>query len=93
MASQPPPLDWERVALLPGRDIIASPEWDADAPSLLFDRNSGDYWVVSSAARRIVLAIGRGPAALDSLQQELDGRCDLPSVIDELVRRGILTHT
>lgn len=93
MASRPSPHNRERAALLPGRDIIASPEWDENAPSLLFDRNSGDYWVVSSDARRIVLAIGRGPVALDSLQRELDGCCDLPSVIDELVRRGILTHT
>lgn len=42
------------IALLPGRSIAFSPEWRDDGLSVLFDRNSGDYWVVSALARKIV---------------------------------------
>lgn len=37
-----------------GRSLAFSPEWRDDGLSVLFDRNSGDYWVISAAARKAV---------------------------------------
>ncbi|QID17129.1 hypothetical protein G3580_05415 [Nitrogeniibacter mangrovi] len=40
------------VAIHPGRSLALSPEWQEDEPSILFDRNSGDYWVIAPTARQ-----------------------------------------
>lgn len=55
--------DLQRLAVRRGRQLALSPCWGRDAPSALFDRNSGDYWIVGEAARYIVGALLDASAA------------------------------
>lgn len=90
------------VRVLPGRSIAFSPEWRDDGLSVLFDRNSGDYWVVSALARKIVESVVRDDVrseeeltaiALYALSH--DGKTGVAAetargVLGELVRLNIL---
>jgi hypothetical protein len=38
------------VLVTPGRSLRFAPEWPCSEASVIFDRNSGDYWVVSLLA-------------------------------------------
>ena len=88
------------LCILPGRSIAFSPEWRDDGLSVLFDRNSGDYWIVSALARRLVellvQADRRSAEELEHLAAQLpsaDADESLPAVaavLDELVQLGIL---
>lgn len=68
---------------LEGRDLELSPAWEADAPSVAFDRNSGDYWVISATARAVLCC------ALEGIPVEVPA---LKNVMDELARARILKH-
>lgn len=90
------------IALFPGRSIAFSPEWREDGVCVLFDRNSGDYWVVSGLARKIVENVSQDEGcdaeelarvALCALphEQRLDATLDTArNVLDELLRLEIL---
>lgn len=92
------------VCILPGRSIAFSPEWRDDGLSVLFDRNSGDYWIVSALARKIVENVahddGRDAGELVQIAlcalspDEKEGEtAELArKVIDELIRREILVR-
>ena len=55
-----------------GRSLCFAPDWKCSDAAVLFDRNSGDYWVVSSSAKSILkLLQAGGPLALPSLYQQL----------------------
>ncbi|NMG73223.1 hypothetical protein [Aromatoleum diolicum] len=72
---------------------------------MLFDSNSGDYWVVSNLARDIVmLSADTGSQSVETLiRHALSRRDDVEDsnvtaaiaekVIDELVQQGILAQT
>lgn len=72
---------------------------------MLFDSNSGDYWVVSPLAREIVMrSAGVGAQSIEALIQHVAGRRDdledfdgsaatAEKVIAELVQQGILAQT
>ncbi|NMG28758.1 hypothetical protein [Aromatoleum evansii] len=89
----------------PGRVIVRSPDWRDDHAHVLFDVNSGDYWIVSSLACEIVkLSTRDGPSNVESLIQHLVGHgadsgaddvdeTTIRRVIDELVQLAILAHT
>lgn len=91
-----------RIGIFPGRSIAFSPEWRDDGLCVLFDRNSGDYWVVSELARKIVENVtqdeGCDSEELAQLvlyalshDQRLDATPDSArNVIDELLRLEIL---
>ena len=86
----------------PGRSLVLSPEWRDDGLSVLFDRNSGDYWVVSATARKIVehlapdgpriagdlLRIAAAALSEDERPDAVDATAS--SVLDELVGLDIL---
>ena len=42
------------MALVPGREIRFAPEWDCADAFVIFDANSGDYWVVAMLAHDIL---------------------------------------
>lgn len=54
------------VSVHPGRSLTTSPEWHADEPSVLFDRNSGDYWVIAPTARKWVELLQNADQPLDT---------------------------
>lgn len=90
------------LRIRPGRSLVLSPEWRDDGLSVLFDRNSGDYWVVSAAGRKIVEQLApNGPriagdllriaaAALSEDEQSDAADTTAASVLDELVGLDIL---
>lgn len=41
---------WKCLAAAPGRSLRFAPEWQCSDAKVVFDRNSGDYWVVSQLA-------------------------------------------
>lgn len=47
------------LRLRPGRSFAFSPAWRDDGLSVVFDRDSGDYWVVSALARALVETLVR----------------------------------
>jgi len=91
-----------RIGIFPGRSIAFSPEWRDDGLCVLFDRNSGDYWIVSALARKIVENVTQDDGcdiqelarvALYALSH--DQRVDMTldsarNVLDELLRLEIL---
>ncbi|WP_332673825.1 hypothetical protein [Aromatoleum sp.] len=91
-----------RIGIFPGRSIAFSPEWREDGLCVLFDRNSGDYWVVSGLARKIVENVSQDQGcdaedltrvALYALphDQRLDAmQATARNVLDELLRLEIL---
>lgn len=84
----------------PGRSLALSPAWDGDGAAVVFDRNSGDYWIVSPLAhevvRRIVTTGQEDTAELvhhltDAGSRTTDTETTVIGVIRELVQREILT--
>lgn len=55
-------------ACLPGRDLRFAPAWTCSQESILFDASSGDYWVLSTLARRLMQELlGVPSASIDAL--------------------------
>lgn len=93
------------LRILPGRAVICSPPWQDEQAAVLFDSNSGDYWVVSPLAREIVMrSTGAGAQSVEALIQHVASRRDeledfdgcaatAEKVITELVQQGILAQT
>lgn len=88
--------------LVRGRSLCFSPSWESDEPSVVFDRNSGDYWVVASLARTVLgLLDNGGPLTTveicDALQaQQISDELvndALEATLDDLVRAQILTFS
>lgn len=93
------------LCILSGRSIAFSPEWPDDGVSVLFDRNSGDYWVVSTLARALVRHASKA-GTVDtasmithatrrlSADDGFDGRAEsVLAVLSELAQLGILAQT
>ncbi|HJV27084.1 MAG TPA: hypothetical protein VJ673_15470 [Aromatoleum sp.] len=88
------------IQAYPGRSLALSPAWDGDGAAVVFDRNSGDYWIVSPLAYQVVrriVATGR-EGATELVQHLTDGKTSATDaetvvigVIRELVQREILT--
>lgn len=91
-----------RIGIFPGRSIALSPEWRDDGLSVLFDRNAGDYWLVSGLARKIVESVSQGEGwdseelvrialCAFSHDERLDATLKTArDVLDELLRLEIL---
>lgn len=92
--------DWLSVS--PGRALRFSPDWNEEAVSVLFDRNSGDYWVVTSLARSLVARVESGPARVDMLlgDEDVTALADVDgynveqteAVVAQLLELGILSR-
>lgn len=89
----------------PGRTILCSPDWREDHATVLFDGNSGDYWIVSPLAREIVrLSTNADLQSVEALVAHIVAHGDeigdfdgsattIRRVINELVQLSILAHT
>lgn len=81
-----------------GRDFAFSPDWDCSDARIVFDKNSGDYWVVSGLSSA-VLSHTRTDSGVN-LQQLVDALGDrtgyfnpaaaLSATIRSLVDNGLL---
>ncbi|MCB1951122.1 hypothetical protein [Denitromonas sp.] len=63
----------EYVLLASGRSLLLSPAWPDDDASVLFDRNSGDYWVVTASARALVDRLINAEQPMRLSQLDVDG--------------------
>lgn len=93
------------LSVLHGRAFVFSPQWRDEGVSVLFDSNSGDYWLLSPLAREIVRhATEAGPADASAMIRHVgtqaialdggdSGEATIRRVIDELVQLSILAHT
>jgi hypothetical protein len=62
------------VALKTGRSLRFAPDWPCSDAAVLFDGNSGDYWVVSALAAKAVRSLqDHGPMARPELEKALGG--------------------
>lgn len=60
------------VSLAPGRHLRFSPDWNCSEARVVFDANSGDYWVVSLLASMILRQLqAHGPQSKPDLEQFL----------------------
>ena len=81
-----------------GRDFAISPDWDCSDARIVFDKNSGDYWVLS-ALSAAVLSHSRTDSGVN-LHQLVDALADrtgyfspaaaLSATIRSLVDNGLL---
>ena len=81
----------------PGRSLALSPEWHPEEPSVLFDRHSGDYWVIPGTTRLWVehLLDTGGPINTESLHgvtQELTPE-EFDAALKQLVTLDIFRVT
>ena len=69
----------QRLQLRPGRSLSFSPAWPDETARIVFDRHSGDYWLLSN------------PAA-EELANLLAGPCDLPmsDTLAELIQANLI---
>lgn len=87
------------LTLHSGRDFLLSPAWGDDEPSALFDRNSGDYWIVTELARQLIVALQESKApcpqgqlielTLAAFPDEAEADM-IEAVLAELLKLGIL---
>jgi len=61
------------VSLAYGRSLIFSPTWPCSDATVLFDRNSGDYWVISLlGARALKLLQTHGEMTVQEMGRQLE---------------------
>ena len=86
------------VSLQPGRCLLFAPEWSCSEAGVVFDCNSGDYWVVSLLASMALKHLQANGAMtpkqieqqLEPLQIYSDLRSALELTIQSLVDNGLV---
>ena len=81
-----------------GRSLRFAPQWDCSEASVVFDRNSGDYWVVSLLASLALQHLqSHGATAVSEFEQFLEPSqlyADLPAALaltlQSLVDNGLV---
>jgi hypothetical protein len=53
-----------RLQLRPGRSLCLSPVWPDESARIVFDRHSGDYWLLLNSSAALVESLQAGPAEL-----------------------------
>ena len=81
------------ISLAPGRSLRWSPPWPCSDAVILFDANSGDYWVLSAEGKAMVTALEHeGALDMGALLTQVGGaRDDAETLVQELARSGIIT--
>lgn len=86
------------VRLAGGRSLKLGPNWTCSDATVLFDRHSGDYWVVSLLAVELIkllqgdvaLSIESIELQLQEILPELDLSADLPPTLQSLADNGLV---
>lgn len=78
--------------LTPGRDFRWAPAWDCSEHQVLFDAASGDYWVLTQPARRLLeLLQAEGAREREQLMLRLDLPADeVPALLDNLQQARLI---
>lgn len=82
-----------------GRSLVFSPAWSEEEASVVFDRNSGDYWVIPEISRRLLALVKEGSCVdvaelRDQLTAETRANVEprvLSQILDDLVAADLLT--
>lgn len=100
----PPISPHAKLRVRRGRSLVFSPAWDEEGASVLFDRNSGDYWVLTAPARSLVSAVANAGslpygAVLTVAREQPDAHDaapvtdgDIDAILDTLMQVGILAQ-
>ncbi|MDI4634493.1 hypothetical protein J7U46_15645 [Pelomonas sp. V22] len=68
-----------RLQIRVGRQLSISPPWPDESARIVFDRHSGDYWLLTAEAGAQLAAL------LESTQEFTPGE-----TLDELLRAGLV---
>ena len=87
-----------RASLARGRSLCFGPGWSCSDAAIMFDRNSGDYWVVSLLASSVIkLLLSRVTMSLTDLEwqlkaqfQEADLAAELMPTLQSLADNGLV---
>lgn len=88
-----------RIEPTPGRRLRWAPDWACSDSAVLFDCNSGDYWVLSPLAGDVMRALElRGAMSVSALLHELraQGSASMPTadellpILSDLGRSGLV---
>lgn len=82
-----------------GRSLIFSPAWSKEEANVVFDRNSGDYWVIPEVSRCILTLVNEGGHLyVGDLRERLTAEVwtrerpeALSRILDDLVAADLLT--
>lgn len=86
------------VSICLGRHFRFGPNWHCSDARVLFDRNSGDYWIVSLLTIElikllqgdVILTTAALARQLQDLLPELDLSADLPLTLQSLSDNGLV---
>lgn len=92
---------WRHIAIVPGRSVRFAPDWECSDAGVVFDRNSGDYWVVSQLAILVLkilqdnttFTVDRLQEALASLKLYADMRAALAQTLQSLIDNRLVRAT
>lgn len=77
------------VGLVPGRSLMWSPSWDCSVGRVLFDRPSGDFWVLEGRSVDLVHAM-EACARMDWFDAVRLAGEEGAALLAELMRAGIV---
>ena len=78
-----------QVGVVPGRSLMWSPPWECSPARVLFDRHSGDFWLLEGAALDVVHALQAMPRMPWPQALRLAGD-EGPALLADLMRAGIV---
>ncbi len=78
-----------QVGVVLGRSLMWSPPWDCSAARVLFDRHSGDFWLLEGAALELIRVLQATPRLPWSEAMQLAREQGAP-LLAELIRAGII---
>ena len=78
-----------QVGVVPGRSLMWSPPWDCSAARVLFDRHSGDFWLLEGAALDLVPALQAAPRLAWAEALRLAGD-EGAALLADLIRAGVI---
>ena len=78
-----------QVGVVPGRSLMWSPAWDCSAARVLFDRHSGDFWLLEGAAVDLLhaLLVASRLTWAEAVQLTRD---EGPQLLAQLIRAGVI---
>jgi len=70
-----------------GRSFVLSPAWEDEGASVLFDRNSGDYWVIAATTRGWIETLIQSGQRMDEAQLQGLSPQTAPADIEQALKQ------
>lgn len=88
-------------SVISGRELVWAPSWQCSDARVVFDRNSGDYWVVSGLASLLLETVQNFPGAhvlqikrrIETDVEAIALESDFLETLRTLVECGLLLHS